>query len=171
VVRRSGGLERIEGRLVCEAGARRGPSHIAELIRADRGSLREAAPDGYTRAMETVDSQRWAALRRRFDVEAATRKALAGERRAAAETLAQVLIERFHARRAILFGSLARGETTGKLDIDLAVEGLDKDLELRAWAELSELTDAPIDLVRCEDASPRLATAIAREGLVLCERA
>lgn len=99
------------------------------------------------------------------DVEA--RERLLVRRRAQAGELARILIARFGARRVLLFGSLARGESAGRLDIDRAVEGLDQALELRALAALSDEAGCAVDLMRVEDASPRLRAAIARDGVVL----
>ncbi len=88
-------------------------------------------------------------------------------RREVARRLARILAERFDVRRVVLFGSLARGDISGHLDIDLAVEGLPRELELGALSTLNEEAGCRVDLVRCEDATPRLLAAIARDGEVL----
>lgn len=81
------------------------------------------------------------------------------------DKLAEILRTRFGVTRVVLFGSLARGDLAGRLDIDLAVTGLAVVDELRALAALSDEAGCPVDLVRIEDASPRLAAAIARDGI------
>jgi uncharacterized protein len=118
----------------------------------------------------TQVTRQWAGLIARLRADVAAREHLLARRRTQAHALARMLIARFGARRVLLFGSLARGESAGKLDIDLAVEGLDRDLELRALAALSDEAGCAVDLVRVEDASPRLAAAIARDGVMLDER-
>lgn len=73
------------------------------------------------------------------------------------------------ARRVVLFGSLVTGDF-GRIDIDLAVEGLPSDVYVELLGQL--LLDAPgfsVDLVRVETAPPSLAERIASEGQVLLE--
>ena len=78
-----------------------------------------------------------------------------------------MLVEAHGATRVRLFGSLASGDYTGRSDVDLAVEGLASEEYFEALADLMELFDAPVDLVRLENARPSLRDRVAAEGLVL----
>ena len=79
----------------------------------------------------------------------------------------RLLQERHHARRVVLFGSFARGETTERSDVDLAVEGLDPAGYFTAIADLMGLLDAPVDLVEIERAPASLLARLATEGIDL----
>lgn len=71
--------------------------------------------------------------------------------------------------RVWLFGSAARNRPLDwRSDLDFAVEGLPSGREFQAWSELDERLSRPLDLVRCEDASPLLLTEI-QKGIVLYE--
>ncbi len=71
--------------------------------------------------------------------------------------------------RVWLFGSAARKRPMDwRSDLDFAVEGLPSGREYQAWAELDERLSRPLDLVRCEDASPLLLSEI-QKGIVLYE--
>lgn len=120
--------------------------------------------------MNPEPPEQWGRLFARIGAEAEARRTLLATRRSQAVALARTLTSAFGARRVILFGSVARGESRGQLDLDLAVEGLDPTLELRALAVLSEEAGCDVDLVRLEEASPRLRAAIQRDGQVLDER-
>ena len=79
----------------------------------------------------------------------------------------RLLMEQFGARRVMLFGSFARGGTSERSDVDLAVEGLSHLDYFHALAELCGLLDCPVDLVELEHAGPSLAARIRSEGLEL----
>jgi predicted nucleotidyltransferase len=53
-------------------------------------------------------------------------------------------------------------------DLDFAVEGLASGREYGLWSELDEKLSRPLDLVRCEDASPLMLSEI-RKGILLYE--
>jgi predicted nucleotidyltransferase len=114
----------------------------------------------------TIDemAERW----RRLEAE---RKARTDARtRAIADRLPaarQLLMERYGARRVVLFGSFARGNTTERSDVDLAVEGLDPAGYFTAIADLTGLLDTPVDLVEIERAPPSLLARLALEGVEL----
>jgi len=70
------------------------------------------------------------------------------------------------ARRVVLFGSLASGATAhAETDVDLCVEGLAEESLGDAALELVERAGADVDLVRWEDASPRLRARVAADGI------
>ncbi|MGE0143451.1 MAG: nucleotidyltransferase family protein [Planctomycetota bacterium] len=79
----------------------------------------------------------------------------------------QLLLERYGARRVVLFGSLARGGTTERSDVDLAVEGLDPRGYFAAIADLTGLFEAPVDLVEIERASASMLERLNLEGVDL----
>ena len=71
--------------------------------------------------------------------------------------------------RVWLFGSAARNRPLDwRSDLDFAVEGLPAGGEYQVWSELDALLSHPLDLVRCEDASPLLLSEI-QKGIVLYE--
>jgi len=71
--------------------------------------------------------------------------------------------------RIWLFGSAARHRPLDwRSDLDFAVEGLPLGREFQAWSELDEITSRPIDLIRCEDASPLLRSEI-QKGILIYE--
>lgn len=76
----------------------------------------------------------------------------------------QLLVERFGARRVVLFGSLASGNVTDRSDVDLAVEGLQPDGYFTALADLTGLFDSPVDLVEIERAPASLLARLQLEG-------
>ena len=120
--------------------------------------------------MEHSSPPLWSGLLARLDADATARRCVAANRRKIAEELARVLVDDFGVRRVWLFGSLARGGIGGKLDIDLAVEGLDETLELSAWSAVDARAGTRVDLVRLETASDRLRAVIRQEGVLLHER-
>ncbi|MBI4702236.1 MAG: nucleotidyltransferase domain-containing protein [Deltaproteobacteria bacterium] len=79
------------------------------------------------------------------------------------DAVVSLLVERFGARRVILFGSLADGGWSEASDVDLAVEGLAGDW-FEAWdaAEQALGPDWRLDLVPVEQARPALRQSIAR---------
>jgi predicted nucleotidyltransferase len=66
--------------------------------------------------------------------------------RARLPAVKQLLTSRFGARRVVLFGSFARGDTTERSDVDLAVEGLDHLGYFPALAAATGSLDSPVDL-------------------------
>jgi predicted nucleotidyltransferase len=78
-------------------------------------------------------------------------------------------IRGYGARRLGLFGSQARGEATGKSDLDFLVEfepgakTFDNYMDLKAFLE--DLFDRPVDLVVSDVIKPRLREAILRETI------
>lgn len=90
------------------------------------------------------------------------------EARRVASALARELRSRFGAERVILFGSLARGEFSGRSDIDLAVWGIPPREFYRAVAFASGFSKVwAVDLVDAEDCSELLKGSIVREGVAL----
>lgn len=76
----------------------------------------------------------------------------------------RLLVERYQARRVLLFGSLALGSYSEQSDVDLAVEGMPSAPYFSALADLMGLFGGPVDLVRLEEAAPSLRSAIEQEG-------
>jgi uncharacterized protein len=113
-----------------------------------------------------------AAWRTRAARQAAAREAATQARRKAAEALLPRLVEhlstRYGVRRVTLVGSFARGDSGPESDIDLVVEGLPPDALFKAGAELERIAgDWDVDLIPYEDATDRLRTAMAEEGVVI----
>ena len=82
-----------------------------------------------------------------------------------------------HVRLAVLFGSAARGETSGSGDIDLGVVLNDgapartlTDLEIASGRATGRAFKRPIDVVDLGRAPPLLRFEVARDGVVLLER-
>jgi predicted nucleotidyltransferase len=86
-----------------------------------------------------------------------------------AERAAALLVDAYGARRVWLFGSLAAGMPHAESDIDLLVEGLSAQTWALASAALEDAVDAPVDLVRAEDAVEGLLARVREEGIVLRE--
>lgn len=89
-----------------------------------------------------------------------------------ARECARRLVHDYHAERVYLFGSLLNDDRVhARSDIDLAVEGLDGDLYLRALADLWKLLPegAELDLVPLEQAWPSMLERVKTEGIVLDE--
>lgn len=90
------------------------------------------------------------------------------EARQVASALARELRSRFGAERVVLFGSLARGEFSGRSDIDLAVWGIPPGEFYRAVAFASGYSKIwAVDLVDGEDCSESLRRNIEQEGVAL----
>ena len=108
-----------------------------------------------------------AGWRRRNAEREAHARARAAEALARLPAVVEVLVQRFGARRVVLFGSLATGRFSDASDIDLAVEGI-RDRWFEAW-EAAERRLAPefrLDLLPLELARPAIRAAIA-SGRVL----
>jgi predicted nucleotidyltransferase len=90
----------------------------------------------------------------------------------AARKVAQMLKDDFGVERVVLFGSLLDPERMGdRSDIDLAVWGLSRHRETKAWMAanyiLRPYNFPPIDLVPIEKAYPYIKAAIKAEGIEL----
>lgn len=74
----------------------------------------------------------------------------------------------------ILYDSRARGDAALRSDIDMAVEG--PAVTENQWANLlaamedQDITLLPVDLVRLEEATPRLKKRILTEGIVIYDQ-
>lgn len=112
-----------------------------------------------------TDTLRHLARRDAEEIERRSKEAL--RLHAALPVAVRLLVERFGVKRVILFGSLARGDLSGDLDVDLAVEGLPPARHWEATSEVAALVATDVDLVPLEEASPSLAEQIRREGRVL----
>jgi len=84
-------------------------------------------------------------------------------------------------KRVFLFGSRARGDSTSDSDVDLAlvvvgIEGQNAytryHINMNVWKdELKSALGRSISMVRLSDNSdPKILAAIARDGVLLCER-
>ena len=76
----------------------------------------------------------------------------------------QVLVEKYGATRAELFGSLATGAVSMESDVDIAVGGLQPRDYFNALADLIAVFKCAVDLVRIEEAPPSLVERISAEG-------
>jgi predicted nucleotidyltransferase len=97
--------------------------------------------------------------------------ALARRERAwlAARKAAELLHDRFGARRVLLFGSLVDGEWFGDYsDVDLAAQGVPLGEFFRAVAMLQDVDpEFSMDLVDLDDCSASLLARVEAEGLPL----
>ena len=85
-----------------------------------------------------------------------------------ARSIAKELIERFGAKKVILFGSLARGGYSRWSDIDLAVWGIPQVDFFKAVAFATGFSKIwKVDLVDGEDCSKGLLDVILKEGIEL----
>lgn len=75
-------------------------------------------------------------------------------------------------RLAVLFGSMARGRSSARSDVDLALRLVRDDAAARreAVAAAGRATGREIDVVDLDAAPPLLRFQIARDGVVLVER-
>ncbi|MBA2321591.1 MAG: nucleotidyltransferase domain-containing protein [Deltaproteobacteria bacterium] len=69
--------------------------------------------------------------------------------------------------RISLFGSLAWGEPGDRSDVDLLIWGLPAARWDDASRVVEDLVEAPVDLVRAEDAAPQLLLRVERFGVAL----
>ncbi len=97
------------------------------------------------------------------------------------QEIARKIVEEFHPRRIVLFGSRARGEGRGDSDVDLFVE-MESDLRpseraarvgrvfgLRDWS-LDLVVYTPEEVKKHRDVHGALMSIIEREGRVLYDR-
>lgn len=85
-----------------------------------------------------------------------------------AESLANVLKERFNASKVMLFGSAVREDFSQWSDIDLAVWGIPNSDYFKAVAYTSGFSNIfKVDLVDAEDCSPSLLQHITQKGIEL----
>ena len=85
-----------------------------------------------------------------------------------AESLTNILKERFHASKVMLFGSAAREDFSPWSDIDLAVWGISCSDYFMAVAYTSGYSNIfKVDLVDAEDCSPSLLQHVTQNGIEL----
>ena len=136
----------------------------------DRAALRTLGRDATMSRMGSADVRGCArGLLARVRAERADIDARSTELRARAESVGQMLVRDFGARRVWLFGSLAWGTVAVASDVDLLVEGLDAGLLFRAGAAAEAIVRAEVDLLREEDAPASLMQRVRSEGVVLSD--
>lgn len=77
------------------------------------------------------------------------------------------IARRHGATRVWLFGSLAWGDVHEETDVDLLVEGVPHDLWSAATKTAEDTLEAPVDLVRADEASAELMDRVLKEGVLL----
>lgn len=110
--------------------------------------------------------------KRRAEEHAKLMQGRAAEARVKAAAAAEHLRKHYGVKRALLFGSLARGDFRTDADIDLCVDALPAHLFYAVYAELERIVSpSDLDLVVLEDLNrPEhhdLKAAILREGVEL----
>jgi len=105
--------------------------------------------------------------RRRARLQAPEVQAAIDDAYAQARDAAQLLRDRFGARRVRLFGSLARRDQPDGFDMDLAVEGIAPDRFFSAWSAAGLRVSLELDLIDVRDASPLLLQRIEEDGVDL----
>lgn len=70
------------------------------------------------------------------------------------------------AQEVYLFGSYARGESTEKSDLDLAVKGMPPEHFFRAVGEACAVVAVPVDIVDLDESGPALAYLKEHGGLL-----
>jgi predicted nucleotidyltransferase len=108
-----------------------------------------------------------AAFRRRVTAEQKAATDRAAELRGRAQAAARKLAEECGASRVWLFGSLAWGQAHAASDVDLLVEGLPAEAWSMACALVEAEAQAPVDLVRVEEAGPELVARVRGQGVLL----
>jgi predicted nucleotidyltransferase len=77
------------------------------------------------------------------------------------------ILEKYNARRVILYGSFARGDFRDDSDFDLCVEGLSSGDFFLALAECLMTATRPLSIVDLKDARGYFRERILMEGLVI----
>jgi predicted nucleotidyltransferase len=108
-----------------------------------------------------------ATFRRRLTAERSRAANRAAELSRRAEEAAATLVGKCGATRVWLFGSLAWGEAHAGSDVDLLVEGLPSEAWSVACALAEAVVQAPVDLIRVEEASPELVARVRDRGVLL----
>src|SRR5438874_2114145 len=103
-------------------------------------------------------------LRERDRAARAARARRAAEVRARLPEVVRLLVEEFHVRRVVLFGSLRRGELYRGSDLDLAIEGLDPADYWRALDRVTVAAGISVDLVPIDEARPSVRARIDEDG-------
>jgi predicted nucleotidyltransferase len=103
-------------------------------------------------------------LRRRAIKAAAQGAGRARRLRARLPVAVACLRRDYGAATVILFGSLANRTFGPDSDVDLAVSGLGREAYFKALADLMDVFEGPVDLVRLEDAPASLRERIDAEG-------
>lgn len=70
------------------------------------------------------------------------------------------------AEEVYLFGSYARGESTEKSDLDLAVKGMPPEHFFRAVGEACAVVPVPVDIVDLDESGPALTYLKEHGGLL-----
>jgi predicted nucleotidyltransferase len=94
----------------------------------------------------------------------AKNKQLAEQAKLEAISIVEMLKENFGITKAILFGSLIRGNFCEESDIDLAVAGLKKLDYFPALSAANRLTDRWVDLKPIEDLESHFRQKVIRNG-------
>lgn len=95
---------------------------------------------------------------------------------AVADRIAPVLEAFPAAKRAMLFGSQARGDASAVSDVDLRLE-IDRSQKCSLFdiaelhAALEGVLEKPVDLITAERLAPRFSDSIGRDGVLVYERA
>ena len=93
-----------------------------------------------------------------------------GLKRKELEGIISTLAGKYGAERIYLFGSLATGNWRMESDIDLAVEGVAKEVFFQAFGEILFRTARDVDLIDLSEAKDPLQRRIKREGRLIYER-
>jgi predicted nucleotidyltransferase len=94
----------------------------------------------------------------------AKNKQLAEQAKSEAISIVEMLRGKFGITKAILFGSLVRGNFCEESDIDLAVSGLKKLDYFPALSAANRLTERWVDLKPIEDLEPHFRQKVIRTG-------
>ena len=88
---------------------------------------------------------------------------------ALAKECAEILMEKYQARRVFLIGSLVKGYFHDRSDIDLVVEGLRPEVYIKALTDLYDRLPAGVELnlIPFEDAFESLKERTVLEGELL----
>jgi len=94
---------------------------------------------------------------------------LARSARRDAEEIVRLLVDRFDAKQAILFGSLVKDRFTMGSDIDLAVAGIAKSRFFEAMAAANSMTEFWVDLKPIESLETHFWQRVLATGECLYE--